>query len=197
MQKLIELFKSGWDEWALLFLLVFIPLYPKLPLLDVVHTWVYVRIENFIVLFVFFFWGLLVWRREITLKTPLTLPIFIFWIIGLVATIHGILLIFSSIGDAYPSVAFLSFLRRMEYMSLFFVAYAAMKEKRFLHYIAVVLIITLLGVAAYGIGQKYFETRKRRSDHFKQAFGYNLGLLLDDQRRRWRKRRGAYFWKSE
>ena len=155
MKKLFVWCKEHVMIASTLVLLAFIPLYPKLPLLDVVHTWVYVRIEDFIVLFVFFFWGLLVWRREITLKTPLTLPIFIFWIIGLVATIHGILLIFSSIGDAYPSVAFLSFLRRMEYMSLFFVAYAAMKEKRFLHYIAVVLIITLLGVAAYGIGQKY------------------------------------------
>src|SRR5438477_201819 len=32
---------------ATLFLLAFIPLYPKKPILDVVHTWVYVRFEDF------------------------------------------------------------------------------------------------------------------------------------------------------
>ena len=32
-----------------LFLLIFIPLYPKKPLVDVVNTWVYVRLEDFIV----------------------------------------------------------------------------------------------------------------------------------------------------
>lgn len=155
MKKLLEWCKANVMIVSTLVLLAFIPLYPKLPLLDIRHTWVYVRIEDFIVLFVLLFWGLLVWRKEITFKTPLTLPILIFWIVGLIATIHGILLIFPSIGDAYPNVAFLSFLRRMEYMSLFFVAFAAMKEKRFLPYIAVVLTVTLLGVAVYGIGQKY------------------------------------------
>lgn len=138
-----------------LLLLVIIPLYPKLPLLDIRHTWVYVRIEDFFVLFVLFMWGYLVVRKDISLRTPLTLPIFFFWVSGLVATVHGILLIFPSIGDAYPNVAFLSFLRRMEYMSVFFVAYAAMKEKRMLRYVLIVLVLTLFGVAFYGIGQKY------------------------------------------
>lgn len=138
-----------------LVLLIIIPLYPKLPLLDIRHTWVYVRIEDFIILFVLFFWALLVVRREVTLQTPLTVPILLFWIVGLVATLHGILLIFPSISDVYPNVAFLSFLRRMEYMSLFFVAFAAMKDKRYLPYIAVVSAVTLLTVSLYGIGQKY------------------------------------------
>src|SRR3989344_4263510 len=46
-----------WFSWAwnnilflcTLFLLMFIPLYPKLPLLDVRNTWVYIRAEDFIV----------------------------------------------------------------------------------------------------------------------------------------------------
>ncbi|MEK9143930.1 MAG: hypothetical protein AAB481_04890 [Patescibacteria group bacterium] len=155
MKKLLEWCKEHIMLVSTLVLLAIIPLYPKLPLLDIRHTWVYVRIEDFIVLFVLFFWGLLVVRREITLRTPLTLPILIFWIVGLVATLHGILLIFPSISDVYPNVAFLSLLRRMEYMSLFFVAYAAMKDKRYLPYIAVVVTVTLLAVSIYGIGQKY------------------------------------------
>ena len=72
-----------------LFLLIFIPLYPKKPLVDVVNTWVYVRLEDFIVVGVMLFWTFLLIRKKITLKTPLTMPIFLFWIVGSLATIHG------------------------------------------------------------------------------------------------------------
>lgn len=157
MKKLLGWCKEHVMLGSTLVLLAFIPLYPKLPLIDIVNTWVYVRVEDFVVLIVLVLWGLLVGRKEISLRTPLTLPILLFWIVGLVATLHGILLIFPSIGDAYPRVAFLSFLRRMEYMSLFFVAFAAMKEKRFLHYVAIVLTLTFIGVSVYGIGQKYLS----------------------------------------
>lgn len=136
-------------------LLAFIPLYPKLPLLDIRHTWVYVRIEDFVVLFVLFFWGILIVDKKISLRTPLTTPILLFWAIGVIATIHGLLLLFSALGDVHGNVALLSFIRRIEYMSLFFVAYTATRDKRFIRWVAVVLTITVLGVALYGIGQKY------------------------------------------
>ncbi len=142
-------------QWCNIFLLVFIPLYPKLPLVDVKNTWVYVRIEDFFVVFVLLLWGFLVATRKVTLKTPLTMPILLFWIAGAVATMHGILLIFPTLQAVYPTVAFLSFLRRMEYMSLFFVAYSAVKDKRYLTTIVAVLVCTLLAVSIYGIGQKY------------------------------------------
>jgi hypothetical protein len=40
-------------------------------------------------------------------------------------------------------------------MSLFFVAYASVKEKGFVSVVAAVLTLTVLGVSIYGIGQKY------------------------------------------
>lgn len=141
---------------ATLFLLAFIPLYPKLPLLDVVNTWVYIRLEDFVVLFVLLLWVIFLIRGKITLKTPLTLPILAFWIIGVFATIHGVVIIFPKVANVYPNVAFLNFLRHIEYMSLFFVAFAAIREKKFLMVVIGVLVATFLAVVAYGIGQKYF-----------------------------------------
>lgn len=138
-----------------IFLLAFIPLYPKKPLLDVVNTWVYIRIEDFIVVFALVLWVFLLFRKKITLRTPLTLPIIIFWIIGAVATIHGVLLLLSSINGTHSNVAFLSFLRRIEYLSLFFVAYAGIKEKRNISYIIATLTVVLFCVIGYGFGQKY------------------------------------------
>lgn len=142
---------------ATLFLLAFIPLYPKLPLLDVKNTWVYVRAEDFVVIFVLLILSFLFFRRKITLKTPLTLPIIMFWVVGGIATIHAMLLIFPTVSNVFPNVAFLSFLRRVEYLSLFFVGFEAVKDKKFLKYIVAVLMLTLFCVAVYGIGQKYLE----------------------------------------
>lgn len=139
-----------------LFLLAFIPLYPKLPLLDVKNTWVYVRAEDFVVTFVVLLWTVLLLLRKVTLKTPLTLSILLFWIIGGIATLHGVILIFPTIGNVFPNIAFLSFLRRIEYLSLFFIAYTGMKDKRFLPYVVVALATTLVFVVGYGLGQKYF-----------------------------------------
>jgi len=139
-----------------LFLIAFIPLYPKLPILDVEHTWVYIRAEDFLIVFVVLLWVTLLLRKIVTLKTPLTLPIILFWIAGGISTLHGVLLIFPTLSDVFPNVAFLSILRRIEYIFLFFVAYAGMKDKKFIPYIVAALVIVLLLVIGYGMGQKFY-----------------------------------------
>src|SRR3989304_8862875 len=109
-----KIFSFVWENILFLetlFFLVFIPLFPKLPLLDVKNTWVYIRAEDFIVVFVLLSWFILLLKKKVNLRTPLTLPIFIFWIIGAIATLHGVLLIFPSLPNVFPNVAFLSLVR--------------------------------------------------------------------------------------
>lgn len=154
-----RIFSKIWDNILFLetiFLLAFIPLFPKLPILDIKNTWVYVRAEDFIVVFVFISWLILFIQKKITLKTPLTIPILIFWIVGGVATLHGVLLIFPTIANVFPNVAFLSLLRHIEYMSLFFIAFHGIKSRKQIYYVIGTIIITLIGVIGYGFGQKYF-----------------------------------------
>lgn len=179
MKKLFAWCKNNIIYLFSLVFMAFIPLYPKLPLVDVRHTWVYVRIEDFLVLFVLLLWGTLVARKKITLRSPLTIPILLFWIAGVIATIHGVLLIFPSIQEAYPNVAFLSMLRRMEYMSLFFVSYSAMKDKRYLSSFIIVLSGTVLAVALYGIGQKYlgFPAFLTMNEEFAKGIPIRLSQL--------------------
>ena len=89
----MKFLKWGYDHILFLitvFLLAFIPLYPKRPLLDVQHTWVYVRVEDFIVAAVLGVWVFLFLRGRVSIKTPLTLPLLLFWIIGGIATLHGV-----------------------------------------------------------------------------------------------------------
>ena len=155
MKKLINWCKGHTLKLVTLLLLAFIPLYPKLPLLDIKNTWVYIRVEDFLVLFVLFWWITLFVRQKATLKTPLTTPIFLFWIIGAIATIHGMLLIFPTLQGVFANVAFLSFIRRVEYMSVFFIAYSAMKDRESITPVIVTVVGTVLLVSLYGVGQKY------------------------------------------
>src|SRR3990167_5068070 len=138
-----------------IFLLAFIPLYPKIPIIDIKNTWVYIRAEDFAVTLIILVWIILLLLKKATLKTQLTIPIMFFWIIGGLATLHGVLVLFPSLADVFPNVAFLSFFRRIEYMSLFFIAYASIKNKKFISHVAVTLMIILLLIVGYGFGQKF------------------------------------------
>ncbi len=180
MKKILHWVSDNILFLIVLFLLAFIPLYPKKPLLDIVNTWVYIRAEDFVVLSVLLVWISLLFRKKITLKTPLTAPILLFWIVGAASTIHGVLLLFPNIPNVFPNLAFLSMLRRIEYISLFFIAYAAMKDKkRFLPYVIAVIALTLLGVALYGIGQRYlgFPAYLTMNEEFAKGIPIHLSLL--------------------
>lgn len=155
LRKAINFIKENVLFLMTLFLIVFIPLIPKIPIININNTWVYVRTEDFVVLFVLLFWVSLLYRKKITLDTPLTFQIIIYWLIGVVATIHGILFVFPYLANVFSNVALLSFLRHIEYLSLFFIAYHSLREKRFLPVVISTLIITLISVSLYGLGQKY------------------------------------------
>lgn len=157
MKKLLSWFKGNFLFIVSLFLLAFIPLYPKLPLIDIQHVWVYIRLEDFFVLAALLYWFVLLLRGKVTLKTPLTLPILIFWLIGAISTLNGLLVIFPDLANVYPNVAFLTYVRHIEYVSLFFLAFSALKDKKLFSYLVTVLVLTVLAVILYGIGQKYFS----------------------------------------
>src|SRR5437867_4064598 len=121
MKKIFSFLKNNILFVETIILMIFIPFYPKIPLIDIKNTWVYIRAEYFLILIVLFSWIVLLLRKKVTLKTPLTLPIMFFWITGAIATINGVLLIFPTLANVFPNVAFLSLVRHIEYLSLFFV----------------------------------------------------------------------------
>lgn len=153
--RLIKFIKKNILSVLTLFLLAFIPLYPKIPLLDIENTWVYVRLEDLIVAVVLTLWIFLILFKKVKLKTPLTIPIFLFWVIGALSTLHGVLLLFPTLPNVFSNVALLSFIRRLEYLSLFFIAFAAIKDKRFIYPVIATITFTLIAIVFYGLGQKY------------------------------------------
>jgi protein O-mannosyl-transferase len=162
-----------------IFLLAFIPLYPKIPLVDIQHTWVYIRFEDFAVVAAIITWIVLLLLRKVTLKTPLTIPILFFWVIGGLATLHGVMLLFPTLSGLFSNVALLSFLRRIEYIFLFFIAFAGIKDKKSIVHVAVTLSIVLLLVAGYGFGQKYlgFPAFLTMNEEFAKGIPIQLSAL--------------------
>lgn len=154
-KKVLSFLDAHFLKIAIGFLLAFIPLYPKFPLFDIRNTWVYIRFEDILVLLITFIWFIQLLRRKATLKTPLTAPIFIFWVIGGVSLLFSLAFIGPHLANFFPNVAVLHYFRRLEYIIPFFIAFSTVKNIEDVKHYLIIIAITLLGVSIYGFGQRY------------------------------------------
>lgn len=155
MAKLSNLIK--WlDQNILRVLLVIyiflIPLYPKLPFKVVNYTYVAIRLEDFYVAFVVLIFLIQLFRKKVSFPKKFTKPIILFWISAFAAALSGI---FITNTIDYPQLGFLHAARRVEYMIMFFIAYASIKSKRDFKILFGSLIISLVLVNLYGLGQRF------------------------------------------
>ncbi|MFH0943089.1 MAG: O-antigen ligase family protein [Candidatus Beckwithbacteria bacterium] len=140
------------------FLLVFIPLYPKWPLFDILPGYnVRVRLEDVLILIANFYFIFQVVRKKIKIQSaPLFKPILIYLTIGLLSTLSAIF-ITKTVYPEWIQIAkvFLHWFRRIEYFSLFFIFYFALKNLKTLKVFICLLMFTVFSVSIYGFGQKY------------------------------------------
>lgn len=156
MQKLWQFFRENILFLLGIFFVVCIPLLPKKPFLDVVGTWVDVRLEDFFVAFSYFVLGVFFLRKKNILNTPLTIPIIVYWLVGLLSLINSLVFIGPTIPGFFPKVAGLFYLRGIEYMGLFFLGFWSLgKSKKHLPILLGILAVTVFAVFIYGVGQKY------------------------------------------
>ena len=154
MRKLLNWLDNHILKIGIGFLLFFIPLWPKLPLVDIPNTWVYIRLEDIFLSIVVLIWFIQILRRKVTLVTPLTLPIFVYWLVGGISLAFSLIFLARSIPNFFPHVAFFHWLRRIEYMIVFFIAFSTVKSLKDIYHYMGILAITILGVIFYGFGQK-------------------------------------------
>lgn len=155
MLKLLRLIRKNFLFLGTAFLLFFIPLYPKFPLMGVSGTYVHIRLEDIFVSLIVLGFGVdLILRKDYSIfKDSLTKTIILFFAIGFLSILSA-LFITKNISF---HLALFHFLRRVEYISLFFVSYFSFKDKNKIKtYIALVFIATL-GVVIYGMGQKFLN----------------------------------------
>ncbi len=152
MLKRLKSLKVNPLSLGIIALLLFIPIYPKFPTFNVSGTYVAIRAEDFLVSFVLLLWLVdQIRRRFPTLKDRVGRLIILYWGVGLVSVLSAIFIT----NNIVPHLAMLHFLRRIEYMSLFFVALASVKSMKNVKSYGWVLFLATLGVVVYGLGQKF------------------------------------------
>jgi O-antigen ligase len=152
MKKLDAPTTTLWDslyKFGLAAILIFIPLYPKFPLFTVPFSYVAIRAEDFLIALVWFIFliRLLVSRK---IKFPTISPQFaIFFFVTFVSSLSAILIT----KNVQPLIVILHFLRRIEYMSVFFLVYWAAKDTSTRRYYLELALLPSIGVFLYGIAQ--------------------------------------------
>ncbi|HUV42357.1 MAG TPA: O-antigen ligase family protein [Patescibacteria group bacterium] len=154
MAKLLKSLKeTNWLSLAVIVLFIFIPLYPKFPLVNVPGTYVAIRVEDLLVMAIVLFWLALEIKNGFpVLRDRVSQLILLYLAIGGLSFFSA-LLITKNISS---HLALLHWFRRFEYMSLFFVAYASVKEMRNVVSYAWAILLATIGVVIYGLGQKFF-----------------------------------------
>lgn len=153
MGKLLKLSDIDFFSLAVIVLLIFIPLYPKFPLFFVPGTYVAIRLEDFLVGLIVLFWFLSQIRRRFSFfRERVAQLIILYWLVGLLSLISATMIT----KNILPHLAFLHWLRRVEYMALFFVALSSIKSLMKIKSYAEAILIAASGVIIYGIGQKFF-----------------------------------------
>lgn len=155
MQRLLNWCRGNILYAVTLFLLAFIPLYPKLPLINIIRTWVYIRLEDFLIALAALILLVIFVREKRITKSPLTVPIVAYWIVGFISLVNALLFIFPHITGMFPHLAILHFARRIEYMIVCFLAYEAFRKKPALLPLLYTLVGSFVLVVLYGFGQKF------------------------------------------
>lgn len=158
MHKLFSWLDHYWLTLAAGGLLLFLPLYPKWPLFDVLPGYnVRVRLEDLVILGINLVFWIQVLGKKIRIgRAPLLKPMLIYLGVGLLSTLSAIF-ITKTVYPEWIQVAkvFLHWLRRVEYFSLFFIFFFAVKTKKQLSGLLLLLGLAVLSVSVYGFGQKY------------------------------------------
>lgn len=138
------------------FLFIFIPLYPKFPLVNVTGTFVAVRAEDLIIGATVALWVLNLFftgQLRSFLKDNLNRAILLFFFIGAVSTFSAIYLTHTVV----THISILHFFRRVEFMMLLPVVASVVRSKRQLIWILMALGFTVLAVNIYALGQQYLD----------------------------------------
>jgi len=118
-------------EFIAIFLIVFIPVYPKFPLFDILPGYIVrARLEDILIFLAFITFGIYLIRRKVSLKNnPLTWPIIIYAVVGLLSCLSAIFITQSVPAEAnHIGKMFLHYFRRLEYFSMFFIVFASIKS---------------------------------------------------------------------
>lgn len=158
MLKLLKWFDEHILEYLSFVLLIFIPLYPKIPLAEILPGYIVrLRPDDFLVALAFGIWLIWLLRGKVSLRGNLLLiPMALYVLAGFASTLSAIFITktvpFESL---HIAKLYLHFFRRIEYFSVFFIFFSSIKSLSQIKKYVYITAIVLLAVSIYGFGQKY------------------------------------------
>ena len=156
MVKLLKFFKDNILKIGISFLLIFIPLYPKFPSVHITHTWVYIRIEDFLIFLVVAIWLVQLILKKVKLPPKIWMVFGLYWLSGLLSLSYSLIFLAPHLANFFPSVAVLYYIRHIEYLILFFVAFSTIKSTKDLRDYLIIISIAVLGFSLYALGQRFY-----------------------------------------
>lgn len=173
MKKLFTWLDNNILKMLLVGYIFFIPLFPKLPFKMVDYTYIAIRFEDIFVAFVYLVFFIQLLRRKVALNKPYLVLFVLFWIATFISFILGFYVQHTII---IRNVGFLNALRRIEYMSIFFVFAASVKSRKDIVYYLRFILSTIVIITLYGLGQKYLGWPAVQTMNPEYAKGYLLVL---------------------
>ncbi len=153
MQKLYQLYNK-YFFWVIVALMAFIPLYPKLPLLNVSGTFVAIRLEDFLIAATLIIWAIFsVPKIKTYLHQPILQAMILFWLIGGLGVLSGVFIT----NSVNFHLGFFNWLRRIEFMSLFLVGATVFRTLKQIRILVGTIVLTTILVSLYGFGQVWLH----------------------------------------
>ncbi|MDH5533870.1 MAG: O-antigen ligase family protein [Candidatus Pacebacteria bacterium] len=162
MDKKIKSLINYYDKNILLilggFLLAFIPLFPKIPLFSPIEEYIVrVRLEDIFILITVIIWFVQVLRKKTKVNSTFFKWVFSYGLVGFLSVISAIFITKTvPLENIHIGKTLLHYFRYLEYFSLFFILFSAIKSKNDVKKIFTVLFFTIFAVAIYGFGQRYY-----------------------------------------
>lgn len=155
-------FLSWLDDHLLLilagFLLAFIPLYPKIPVWSPIEQYIVrVRLEDFVILFADLIWLIQVLRKKVAWKSTMLWWVLAYVIVGALSTLSAIFITKTiPLQPLHIEKTLLHNFRYIEYFSLFFVFFSAIKSRKDVFVLFGIFAFAVVAMSVYGFGQKYY-----------------------------------------
>jgi len=140
------------------FLLAFIPLYPKIPLYSPIEAYIVrIRLEDLFVLITALIWLIQSIRGKIKWRAPIFWFVLAYAVAGALSVIDAVVVIKTiPFQMLHLGKSLLHYFRYLEYFSLLFITFSAVKSKKNLYLILVTMVLTLVAVVIYGYGQRFY-----------------------------------------
>ena len=176
MKKLIKWLKWIDKNLIKIFISLFIflsPLYPKLRISNVNYTYISIRMEDFFIAVLLIVFLIQFIRKKVQIDPKYLLLFIAFWVAGFISVAIGHLILKTIV---IRHLGILHMLRRVEYMSIFFIAWSSIKNKKDFFYYLSLILLTVLIANIYGVGQKFLGWPAVQTMNPEYSKGYLLFL---------------------